>query len=147
MSATPRPPDSVSRFLAEANPAVIATIAPGGEPHTVATRYLWEDGRLFVNMDADRKRLQHLRRDPRVSLTVLGKDDWSVHVTLAGRVASLDPDPDLVSRLGSSWAPRGATGGCLARTQEPWRSGATRGDEDEAERRQGCLECTRIFQT
>jgi PPOX class probable F420-dependent enzyme len=92
--------------LAEPNPAVIATIAPGGEPHTVATWYLWEDGRLFVNMDAGRKRLQHLRDDPRVSLTVLGKDDWSAHVTLAGRVASLDPDPDLagIDRLARHYA-------------------------------------------
>jgi PPOX class probable F420-dependent enzyme len=102
----PPVPDSVSRFLAEPNPAVIATIAPGGEPHTVATWYLWEDGRLFVNMDAGRKRLQHLREDPRVSLTVLGKDDWSAHVTLAGRVASLDPDPDLagIDRLARHYA-------------------------------------------
>ena len=55
-------PASLSRFLAEPNPAVIATIAPGGEPHTVATWYLWEDGRLFVNMDAGRKRLQVVRQ-------------------------------------------------------------------------------------
>ena len=39
-------PGSISRFLAEPNPAVIATIAPGGEPHTVATWYLWEDDRV-----------------------------------------------------------------------------------------------------
>ena len=93
----PKPPlpASLSRFLAEPNPAVIATIAPDGGPHTVATWYLWEGGRLFVNMDEGRKRLEHVRRDPHVSLTVLGKDDWSVHVTLAGRVVSLEPDPEL----------------------------------------------------
>jgi PPOX class probable F420-dependent enzyme len=81
-------------FLAQPNPAVIATVAPDGSLHTAATWYAWDDGRVLVNMDAGRKRLAHLREDPRVSLTVLGKDDWSRHVSLSGRVASLHPDPE-----------------------------------------------------
>jgi PPOX class probable F420-dependent enzyme len=92
----PKPPlpASLVEFLSEPNPAVIATIAPDGSLHTAATWYLWEDGRVLVNMDASRRRLAHLRSDPRVSLTVLGKDDWSRHVSLSGRVASLEPDPE-----------------------------------------------------
>ena len=50
---------------------------------------------------------------------------------------------DLVSRFISSVAPRVVPGGCGARTQNPTRSGATRGDEDEAKRRQGPLDCRR----
>ena len=93
----PKPPlpDKLVEFLAEPNPSVIATVAPSGSLHTAATWYVWDDGRLLVNMDAGRKRLSHLREDPRVSLTVLGKDDWSRHVSLSGRVASLQPDPKL----------------------------------------------------
>jgi PPOX class probable F420-dependent enzyme len=72
---------------------VIATIGRDGSPHTAATWYLWENGRVLVNMDEGRKRLEHLRADPRVSITVLGKDDWYHQVTLRGR-ASLEPDPD-----------------------------------------------------
>jgi PPOX class probable F420-dependent enzyme len=92
----PRPPlpDSLVEFLSEPNPAVIATIAPDDSLHTAATWYLWEDGRVLVNMDENRRRLAHLRKDPRVSLTVLGKDDWSRHVSLSGRVVSLEPDPE-----------------------------------------------------
>jgi PPOX class probable F420-dependent enzyme len=92
----PKPPlpASLVEFLSAPNPAVIATIAPDGSLHTAATWYLWEDGRVLVNMDASRRRLAHLRNDPRVSLTVLGKDDWSRHVSLSGRVASLEPDPE-----------------------------------------------------
>jgi putative hydroxymethylpyrimidine transport system substrate-binding protein len=41
-------------------------------------------------------------------------------------------------------APRGDTGGWLARTQEAWRSSAARASEDEARRRRGPLECGRI---
>jgi PPOX class probable F420-dependent enzyme len=73
---------------------VIATIEPDGSPHTAATWYLWEDGRVLVNMDEGRKRLQHLRTEPRVSLTVLLEGDWYRHITLRGRV-SLEPDPNL----------------------------------------------------
>jgi PPOX class probable F420-dependent enzyme len=74
---------------------VIATLRPDGTPVTVATWYDWEDGRLLVNMDERRRRLAHLRADPRVSLTVMDVADWSSHVSLQGRVASLVDDAGL----------------------------------------------------
>lgn len=92
--AKPPIPESLVEFLSQPNPAVIATVAPDGSLHTAATWYLWEHGRVLLNMDEGRKRLAHLRNDPRVSLTVLGKDDWSRHVSLSGRVAALEPDPE-----------------------------------------------------
>jgi PPOX class probable F420-dependent enzyme len=94
-------PESLVEFLSEPNPAVIATIAPNGSLHTAATWYLWDDGRVLVNMDESRRRLAHMRNDSRVSLTVLGKDDWSRHVSLSGRVVSLEPDPkfEAIDRL------------------------------------------------
>jgi PPOX class probable F420-dependent enzyme len=93
----PKPPlpDPLHEFLARPNPAVMGTIRANGDPVTVATWYLWEAGRVLINLDARRKRLAHLRRDPRVSLTVLGGDDWYRHVSLHCRVASLADDPDL----------------------------------------------------
>jgi PPOX class probable F420-dependent enzyme len=94
MPDPPLPP-ALSEFLTQPNPCVIATLRPDGSPHTVATWYLWEDGRVLVNMDEERKRVEHMRREPRVSLTVLGADAWYRHVTLAGRVAAIDPDPEL----------------------------------------------------
>jgi PPOX class probable F420-dependent enzyme len=90
----PKPPlpAELQQFLAQPNPSVIATIDPDGSPHTAATWYLWDDGRVLVNMDEGRKRLRHLREEPRVSITVLGRDDWYHHVTLRGRVVELDED-------------------------------------------------------
>jgi PPOX class probable F420-dependent enzyme len=61
---------------------------------TVATWYLWDDGRILVNMDAGRRRLSHIQANPKVSLTVLDADDWYTHVSLQGRV-TLEDDPDL----------------------------------------------------
>jgi PPOX class probable F420-dependent enzyme len=82
-------------MLANPNPAIIGTVTPDGAPNTVATWYLWEDGRVLVNMDEGRRRLEYLRANPRVSLTVLDGDEWYRHITLHGRVTLVD-DTDLV---------------------------------------------------
>ena len=88
-------PSDVDEFLARPNPAVVATLRRDGSPHSAATWYDWEDGRVLLNMDATRLRLAHMRRDPRVALTVVGDENWYRQVTLLGRVVSIEPDPDL----------------------------------------------------
>ena len=95
MPKPPLPPH-LDEFLKQANPSVIGTIDAEGTPHTAATWYLWEDGRVLVNMAATRKRLDNLRREPHASITVLGKgDDWYKQVTLRGRIAELADDSGL----------------------------------------------------
>jgi PPOX class probable F420-dependent enzyme len=94
MPPTPVPPD-VDEFLAHPNPAVVATLRPDGAPHTVPTWYDWEDGRVLLNMDETRLRLGYMRRDPRVALTVLDAESWYRHISLLGRVVSIEDDPEL----------------------------------------------------
>lgn len=94
MPELPLPPE-VEALLRRPNPAVIGTLRPDGSPHTVATWYDWVDGRLLVNMENTRLRLRFMRRDPRVSLTVLNQDSWYTHVSLLGRVVSIEDDSDL----------------------------------------------------
>src|SRR6476469_5427221 len=93
---TPPLPDDVTALLARPNPAVIASNRPDGQPVSVATWYLWQDGRVLVNMDQGRKRLEYLRADPRVTLTVLADGDWYTHVSLQGRVVELVDDEAMV---------------------------------------------------
>jgi PPOX class probable F420-dependent enzyme len=95
--SVPVPPE-VDAFLARPNPAVVATVSPSGTPHTAATWYDWEDGRVLLNMDESRLRLRYMRQNPAVALTVLGEDDWYGQVTLLGRVVSIEDDPELVVR-------------------------------------------------
>jgi PPOX class probable F420-dependent enzyme len=119
-------------MLAKPNPAVIGTVRPDGRPNTVATWYLWDDGRALVNMDEGRKRLENLRNDPRVSLTVLDGELWYRHVTLHGRI-TLQDDPDLadIDRLatrytGDSYAQRerGRVSGWIeVESWHAWNSG------------------------
>ena len=93
----PKPPlpAKLEALIAQPNAAVIATLRPDGSPHTAATWYDWEDGRVLVNMDESRRRLTYLRDDPRVSLTILSTESWYEHVTLMGRVTALEDDPEL----------------------------------------------------
>lgn len=94
----PKPPlpDRAAELLAKPNPAVITAMRSDGQPVSVATWYLFEHGRVLVNMDEGRKRLEYLRNDPRVSLTVLDAEEWHTHVSLQGRVVELLDDPGLV---------------------------------------------------
>jgi PPOX class probable F420-dependent enzyme len=94
MPKPPLPPE-LDQFLSQPNPAVVATRRPDGSPHTAATWYLWENGRVLVNMDEGRKRLDYIRKDPRVSITVLGSEDWYRHVTLRGRAVLIEEDASL----------------------------------------------------
>nr|WP_194720186.1 PPOX class F420-dependent oxidoreductase [Cellulosimicrobium arenosum] len=87
-------PDDLVELLRRPNAAVMATVRSDGSPVTAATWYLWDDdGRVLLNLDATRVRLKHLRRDPRVSLTVLD-ENWYTHLTVIGSVELRD-DPDL----------------------------------------------------
>ena len=94
MSKPPLPEAAVT-MLAQPNPAVIATVRPDGQPVSAATWYLWDDGRVLVNMDEGRKRLQHMRNDPRVTLTVLSENDWYTTITIIGHVGEWREDTDL----------------------------------------------------
>ena len=70
----------------------------------MATWYLWDDGRVLINLDHSRARLEHLRHDPRVSLTVLD-NNWYRHVSLQGRVATIEADEGLkdIDRLSNHY--------------------------------------------
>ncbi|MGX1852328.1 PPOX class F420-dependent oxidoreductase [Streptomyces sp. NPDC055299] len=101
-------PDAAVAVLAKANPAVITTLRSDGQPVSTATWYLWDNGRVLVNMDEGRKRLAHLRRDPRVSLTVLDEGNWYTHLSLIGHVTETGTDEDLadIDRLAQHYLGR-----------------------------------------
>ncbi|MFJ9599205.1 PPOX class F420-dependent oxidoreductase [Streptomyces althioticus] len=94
MSKPPLPPEA-QELLRKPNPCVMATLRSDGSPVSTPTWYLWEDGRVLINLDEGRVRLRHLRNDPRVTLTVLDSDNWYTHVTLIGRVAEMRDDEGL----------------------------------------------------
>ncbi|MFE5190051.1 PPOX class F420-dependent oxidoreductase [Streptomyces sp. NPDC056628] len=138
MSKPPLPP-AAEEMLRHPNPCVIATLRKDGAPVTTPTWYLWEDGRVLLNMDEGRVRLEHLRRDPRVSLTVLDRDDWYTHVTLIGRVTDIQEDKGLadIDRLsthytGRPYPDRGRTRFSAWVEVERWHGWGAHKDSDQA---------------
>ena len=93
----PKPPlpDAAVAMLRKPNPAVITTLRQDGQPVAVATWYLRDDGRVLVNMDEGRKRLAHMRNDPRVALDVLDEGGWYTHLSITGHIDEMRDDPDL----------------------------------------------------
>jgi PPOX class probable F420-dependent enzyme len=94
MPPPPVPPE-LDTFLHRPNHAVVGTLRADGSPHTVPSWYVWEEGRALLSLDESRLRLGLIRRDPRVALTVLDHEDWSRHVSLLGRIVSIEEDVDL----------------------------------------------------
>jgi PPOX class probable F420-dependent enzyme len=87
--------DEVVEFLKERHAAVISTVRSDGAPYSAATWYDWDEGRILVNMDFERLRLSHMRRDPRVAVTVLDIGDWYRAVTVLGTVVEIRDDTGL----------------------------------------------------
>lgn len=92
-------PQHVYDFISQPNPAVMATVASDGRPVSVQVVYLAEDTEHILLSIATANsrggRLQHLREDPRVSLTVLKNDGWKEAVTVLGTAVEFFDDKDL----------------------------------------------------
>jgi PPOX class probable F420-dependent enzyme len=92
----------VHEFLARPNSAVLATLRPAGDPHTVPIWYdLEPNGQVVMNMDIIRPRLRWLERDPRVSLSCMDPENFYRHVSLLGEIVEIAPDPErlVIDRL------------------------------------------------
>jgi PPOX class probable F420-dependent enzyme len=88
-------PSELDQLIAQPYPAVVGTVRADASPHTAATWYDWEGGRVLLNMDESRARLLHMRANPRISITILVDGAAADQVTLFGRVESIEPDDDL----------------------------------------------------
>lgn len=107
MPTPPLPPEAAA-FLARPNIATMSTVRRDGTPVSVPTWYLFENGHVVVNLDAARTRLRHLRRDGRMSLSAMDPTDWYTHLSLQGRVTSVDDDPELadIDRISTHYTGR-----------------------------------------
>ena len=88
-------PDELRTLIEQPNPSVMVSLRKNGQPVSVATWYVLDGDRILVNMDHTRQRLDHLRADPRVAVTILAADDWYTHVSVQGRVVEMRDDEGL----------------------------------------------------
>jgi Pyridoxamine 5'-phosphate oxidase len=119
-------PRAIREFLAQPNIAVVSTVMPSGSPHTAATWYDFDDGRVLLNMDESRRRLEYMRLNPRVALTAMQEGNWSKQVSVMGRVVSIEPDSDLrdIDRLRCATPASGSAAARSGAGARGWTSSA-----------------------
>ena len=94
--------DATVALLDGRNYAVLATINPDGSPQT-SVMWIGRDGHdlLFSTVEG-RVKHRNMRRDPRVSVTVIDSSDPENYVELRGRV-SMTPDVGRALDTRLSW--------------------------------------------
>ena len=79
-------PEEVDAFLAEGKTMSCATINHDGTIHMVAMWYGFLEGCIGLETKAKSQKVQNLRRDPRVTIEVISREDPYDYVTVSGRV-------------------------------------------------------------
>ena len=83
--------DAVRKLLDDPNPAVLATVNADGSPQTSVV-WVGRDGDdLIISSQAGRRKERNIRRDPRVSISILDSDDPLQYVEVRG-VATVTED-------------------------------------------------------
>ena len=89
-------PAELHAFLEAPRPAVVASLRDDGSPVTAACWFRFDGSHVLLSVGADGQRLRHVRRDPRVALTVLGERQFT-HLSVLGRVVAITRDTDFAS--------------------------------------------------
>jgi PPOX class probable F420-dependent enzyme len=76
--------DKQVQLLKGRNFANVAVIRPDGTPHVTPVWVDWDGENVIVNLDATRKKLEYIRRDPRVSIEVFNLDNPYEYVAVTG---------------------------------------------------------------
>ena len=101
-------------FIAR-NPYVgtVTTLREDGSPHNTIVWVDAENGTLTFNTAAGRAKERHLRRDPRVALTVVDPENTYLWVSVTGRAElTTDGADDQIDRLAKKY---------LGQEKYPWR--------------------------
>ena len=81
-------PDEVRDLLAARNYVHLATVMPDGSPQSVAVWADLEDGRVLVGTVESSQKARNARRDPRVALSVVDRDNPYRIAQVRGRVVA-----------------------------------------------------------
>lgn len=82
-----------ARFLHdEPNVAVVAELREDGPAHQTVVWVDRDGEHVLLNLNTDRAKLDHLQRDPRVSVLVLDRDDPFRWIGIEGTVAEITPE-------------------------------------------------------
>lgn len=87
-------PDTHTDILGKKSFAHLSSLGPDGAPQSHPVWFDAADGQLLVSTGTDRQKYRNIRRDPRVSVSILDPDDPYRYLEVRGRVVEIEPDPD-----------------------------------------------------
>ncbi len=85
-------PDSHRDILAKLGFAHVATIGPGGEPHSSPVWYDWDGQHLLFSQTKTRQKYRNVQRDPRVAVSITDPDNPYRYLEIRGTVDGIDDD-------------------------------------------------------
>jgi PPOX class probable F420-dependent enzyme len=96
--------DAARRLLSGRTFATVATVGPGGQPHSSVVWIDRDGDTVLFSVTADKQKARNLARDPRVSLTVfdLTNPYHSVEIRGTAELAQ-DPERSLPQRLSQKY--------------------------------------------
>jgi len=91
-------PDSLVDMLAWESKALahIATIGPDGGPQSSPVWFDWEDNQLTVSLYDSSQKMRNLKRDPRLSVSIVDPNNAYRYVEIRGVAVAFEPDTELV---------------------------------------------------
>ncbi len=87
-------PDNYKDILDKAGFAHVATLGPGGRPHSSPVWYLWDGQHLRFSLTTGRQKYRNLKRNPVLTLSILDPANPYRYLEIRGTVASIEDDPD-----------------------------------------------------
>lgn len=86
-------PDSHKDLLEEPLIAHVATLRPDGSAQSNPTWFDWDGRRLRLSGTKSRQKFQNLRRDPRVAVSMVDRDNPYRYLEVRGEVEEIEADP------------------------------------------------------
>lgn len=102
-------------LLEQPNVAQLVTLMPDGSPQTSPVWIDYRDGMALVNTAEGRVKERNIRRDPRVALTIVDREDPYRYVSIRGRAVEVTPEgaDDHIDELAKKY---------LGKDRYPWRN-------------------------
>lgn len=81
--------DATKQLATGANFAALSTLMPDGQPQTQVMWVDADDTHILINTEIGRQKWNNVERDPRVTVTVIDRDNPYHYAEVRGRVAEV----------------------------------------------------------
>jgi PPOX class probable F420-dependent enzyme len=78
--------DAVKKAAQAPNFAALTTLMPDGQPQTQVMWVHADDDHVLINTEVDRQKWKNVQRDPRVTVTILDRENPYSYAEVRGRV-------------------------------------------------------------